>query len=245
MKGLSLMHTPVFGEFLGTAVLVFLGDGANAGVLLRGSKAEGAGWIAITAGWAFAVFCGVITAIAFGSPAAHLNPAITLSVAIETGNFAGVLPFVSAQMAGGFVGATLVWLFYFPHWRVTPEPSAKLAIFCTAPAIRSFRWNLLAEALATSILLLTTHALGSRAFTGTAPALAPYLVGIIVWGIGLSLGGVTGYAINPARDLSPRIAHAILPIAGKGQSDWGYAPVPVLGPLLGAVATGVFLRMAG
>ncbi len=239
------MHTPLFGEFLGTAVLVFLGDGVVAGVLLRGSKAENAGWMAVTAGWAFAVFCGVLTAIAFGSPAAHLNPAITLALAIETRNFASLAPFIAAQMAGGFLGATLVWLFYFPHWRATPDPAAKLAVFCTAPAIRSPFWNLLAEALATAILLLTTHALGAKSFAAGTPTLSPFLVGVIVWSIGLSLGGTTGYAINPARDLSPRLAHALLPIAGKGASDWAYAPIPVLGPLLGALVTGLLLRAAG
>ncbi len=239
------MHTPLFGEFLGTAVLVFLGDGVVAGVLLRGSKAENAGWLAITAGWAFAVFCGVLTAIAFGSPMAHLNPAITLAVAIQTGNFATALPFVAAQMAGGFAGATLVWLFYFPHWRATSNPSAKLAVFCTAPAIRSPFWNLFAEAVATAILLLTTHALGAKAFAAGTPTLSPFLVGVIVWSIGLSLGGTTGYAINPARDLSPRLAHALLPIAGKGSSDWGYALIPVAGPLLGALIAGLLLRVAG
>lgn len=240
-----LAHTPVFGEFLGTAVLVFLGDGVNAGVLLHRSKAENAGWMAIAAGWAFAVFCGVITAIAFGSSAAQLNPAITLSSAIQSGDFASLAPILAAQMAGGFVGAALVWLFYFPHWRVTPDPATKLGVFCTSPAIRSPFWNLFAEALATSILLLTTHALASHIFAGAAPALPAFLVGVIIWSIGLSLGGVTGYAINPARDLSPRLAHALLPIAGKGHSDWGYAPIPVFGPLLGALVTGILLRIAG
>ena len=239
------MHSPIFGEFLGTAVLVFLGDSVNAGVLLRGSKAENSGWIVITAGWAFAVFCGAITAIAFGSSAAHLNPAITLAAAIQSGDFASVAPFLAAQFAGGFTGAVLVWLFYFPHWRVTPDPAAKLAIFCTGPAIRSPFWNFFAEALATAILLLTAHALTSRVFASAPSVLTPFLVGVIVWSIGLSLGGVTGYAINPARDLSPRIAHALLPIHGKGTSDWSYAPIPVLGPLVGALVTGLLLRVAG
>ncbi len=240
------MHSPILGEFLGTAVLVFLGEGANAGVLLRASKAENSGWIVITAGWAFAVFCGAITAIAFGSPAAHLNPAITVAAVLQSGDASTLLPYLSAQMAGAFFGAILVWLFYHPHWKITPDPAAKLAVFCTAPAVRSPVWNLLSEALATSMLLVTTHALASPAFatlTGTA-ALSPFLVGVIVWSIGLSLGGTTGYAINPARDLSPRLAHALLPIAGKGSSDWSYAPIPVLGPLLGAVVTGLLLRLA-
>lgn len=241
------MLSPNFGEFMGTLVLVFLGDGVVAGVLLKKSKSENSGWIVITAGWAFAVFCGVVTAVACGSPSADINPAVTAAAAIHTGNYGKLFPFLTAQMLGGIAGAVLVWLFYFPHWEVTEDPRAKLAVFCTNPAIRKPVWNLFSEAMATAILLLSIGAIGSKTFAaaGPAPGLAPYLVAIIVWGVGLSLGGTTGYAINPARDLGPRIAHRILPIPGKGPSDWGYAGVPVLGPLLGAVLIGLFLRLAG
>ena len=241
------MASPVFGEFVGTAVLVLLGDGVVGGVLLKGSKAANAGWMVITAGWAFAVFVGVITAVACGSPSADLNPAVTLAAAIHSGNYSHLVPFALAQTVGAIVGAMLVWIFYHSHWPLTPEPAAKLAVFCTAPAVRSPFWNFLCEAIATAVLLLAIAAIGSKTFAaaGPAPGLAPYLVAIVVWGIGLSLGGTTGYAINPARDLGPRIAHSILPVAGKGGSDWGYALVPILGPLVGAVALGVCLRFGG
>lgn len=241
------MLTPFFGEFLGTLVVILLGDGVVAGVLLRQSKAENAGWLAITAGWAFAVLCGVLTATACGSPGAHLNPAVTVAVAIRTGNYHQVVPFVCAQMLGAIAGATLVWLFYLPHFAITEDKQLKLAVFCTAPAIRRPLANLFSEVIATMVLLLVIGAIGSKllAAAGPAPGLAPYLVAMLVWGIGLSLGGTTGYAINPARDLGPRIAHALLPIAGKGTSDWGYAAVPVLGPLVGAVLMGLFLRLTG
>ena len=241
------MASPVIGEFVGTTVLVLMGDGVVGGVLLKGSKAANAGWMAITAGWAFAVFVGVITAVACGSPSADLNPAVTLAAAIHSGNYAHLVPFTLAQVAGAIVGAVLVWIFYHSHWAITEDAKMKLAVFCTAPAIRSPFWNFLCEAIATALLLLAIAAIGSKSFAaaGPAPGLAPYLVAIVVWGIGLSLGGTTGYAINPARDLGPRIAHAVLPVPGKGGSDWGYAFVPVLGPLVGAVVIGVCLRFSG
>ncbi len=241
------MLSPYFGEFMGTAVLIVLGEGANAGVLLTRSKSENAGWMVIATGWAFAVFCGVVTATACGSPGAHLNPAVTLAVAIKTGNFHQAGGFFLAQMLGAIVGATVVWLFYFPHWRLTEDPELKLAVFSTSPAVRSPLANLFAETVATFVLLLVIGAIGAKTFApaGPAPGLAPYLVAITVWSVGLSLGGTTGYAINPARDLGPRIAHALLPIAGKGGSDWSYAPIPVIGPLLGALLAGLFLRIAG
>jgi glycerol uptake facilitator protein len=241
------MISPFFGEFMGTLVVILLGEGTNASILLKQSKAENAGWLAITAGWGFAVFCGVITAIACGSPGAHLNPAVTIAVAIKTGDFTHVASFIVAQLLGAFTGATLVWLFYMPHWKATEDPSLKLAIFATGPAIRKPGWNLLSEILATAILLLVIGCIGAKTFApaGPAPGLAPYLVGILVWAIGLGLGGTTGYAINPARDLGPRLAHALLPIAGKGSSDWGYAWIPVAGPILGAILTGLFLKLSG
>lgn len=241
-----MVLTPAFGEFLGTTVFVLLGEGTNAGILLRRSKGENAGWLAITTGWALAVFCGVVVATACGSPGAHLNPAVSVAVAIRTGYWGEFATFVSAQMAGGFCGAVLVYLFYKPQFDATENPGLKRAVFCTEPAIRSPFYNLFSEILATAVLLLIIGAIGAKEFApaGPAPGLAPYLVGMTVWAIGLGLGGTTGYALNPARDLAPRLAHALLPIRGKGSSDWRYAPIPVIGPLLGAAIAGLFLRMA-
>jgi glycerol uptake facilitator protein len=241
------MLAKCFGEFMGTLVLILLGDGVVAGVLLKRSKAEGAGWMVITAGWAFAVMAGVFTAIACGSSDAHLNPAVTMGFAVSSGQFAKLAPYIVAQMAGAFAGATLVWLHFLPHWKETPDQGLKLAVFCTAPAIRRFGANLVSEVIGTFVLVFVVGAIFSKAVAASGPAagLGPYLVGALVWGIGLSLGGTTGYAINPARDLGPRLAHAALPIAGKGPSDWGYAIVPILGPLLGGGLAGTLLRAIG
>lgn len=238
------MLAKCFGEFMGTLVLILLGDGVVANVLLKRSKAEGAGWMVIASGWAFAVMAGVFTAIAFGSSDAHLNPAVTMGFALMSGQFAKFTPYLLAQMAGAFVGAFLVWLHFLPHWKETPDPGRKLACFCTAPAIRSFGSNLISEILGTFVLVLVVGAIFSNAVAVTGPAsgLGPYLVAALVWGIGLSLGGTTGYAINPARDFGPRLAHALLPIADKGTSDWGYAIVPVLGPIIGGGLAGMLLR---
>jgi len=241
------MLTPFFGEFMGTLVVILLGDGVVAGVHLKRSKAENGGWMVITAAWGFAVFCGIVTAIACGSPGAHLNPAVSVAIAIKTGDFSHLASFVVAQMLGAIVGATLVWIFYLPHWKVTEDKALKLGVFCTSPAIRSPLSNLLCEIIATAVLILVIGCIGAKTFAaaGPAPGLAPYLVAILVWGVGLSLGGTTGYAINPARDLGPRIAHALLPISGKGGSDWGYAYIPIAGPVIGAAIAGLFLRYAG
>jgi glycerol uptake facilitator protein len=241
------MTSPFFGEFMGTLVLILLGDGVVAGVLLKRSKAEGSGWIVITTGWAIAVMAGVFTAIACGSKAAYINPAVTLGFAVSSGDYHNVLPFIAAQMLGAITGAVLVWVHFLPHWKETPDRSAKLGVFCTAPAIRSATANLLSEIIATLVLVFVGAAIFSKAVAsvGLVGNMGPYLVGSLVWGIGLSLGGTTGYAINPARDLGPRIAHAILPIAGKGGSDWGYAPIPVLGPLIGGAIAGVLIRVVG
>ena len=229
---------------MGTAVLILLGNGAVANVLLKKSKGEGGGWIVISAGWAFAVLCGVLTAIACGSSDAHLNPAVTLGFAVVSGDFAKFVPYVLAQMLGATTGATLVWLHYLPHWKETQDPALKLACYSTRPAIRSLGANALSEIIGTFILVFVVGAIFSRtvAATGFAPGFGPYLVACLVWAIGLSLGGTTGYAINPARDLGPRIAHAILPIAGKGPSDWGYALVPVISPLIGGSIAGIALK---
>jgi len=238
------MTSPWLGEFMGTAVLILLGNGVVANVLLRRSKGEGGGWIVITAGWAFAVMCGVFTAIACGSNDAHLNPAVTLGFAVVSGNFSKLLPYVLAQTLGAMVGATFVWLHYLPHWKETVDPSLKLACYSTAPAIRSFGANAVSEIVGTFILVFVVGAIFSKAVStvGLPAGVGPYLVACLVWGIGLSLGGTTGYAINPARDLGPRIAHALLPIAGKGSSDWGYALVPVIGPLIGGGIAGVVIK---
>jgi glycerol uptake facilitator protein len=239
------MTSPILGEFLGTTILVLLGDGVVAGVLLKRSKAEGSGWMVITSGWAFAVMAGVFVSIACGSSDAHLNPAVTLGFAVRDANFAKFAPYLAAQILGGITGAALVWLHYLPHWRETPDQANKLACFCNTPAIRSFLPNFMSEVIATFVLVFVVGAIFSKRVAGTGPAagLGAYLVGSLVWGVGLSLGGPTGYAINPARDLGPRIAHAILPIAGKGGSDWGYAAIPVFGPLLGGALAGILLRV--
>jgi len=240
------MGAKCFGEFVGTAVLVLLGDGVLASVVLRKSKAEGAGWLAISTGWAFAIVFGVFAAIACGSPDPALNPAVTLGVAIETGDFSKLLPFLAAQMLGAMVGAFLVWLNFLPHWRRTEDPGAKLVCFSTMPAIPNFGANLLSEAIGSFMLVLGVAAISSKevAISGPAAGLGPYLAGVVVWGIVLSLGGTTGCAINPARDLGPRIVHSLLPLGKKVGSGWGYAIVPVLGPLIGAGLAGLFVRLA-
>jgi len=239
------MLSPWFGEFMGTLVLILLGDGVVAGVLLKKSKGENSGWLVITAGWAFAVMCGVFTAIACGSPGAQLNPAVTLGAAVRSGDYTSVVPVIAAQTLGAVVGATLVWLHFLPHWSETPDSAAKLAVFSTGPAIRNYPLNLVSEVIGTFVLVFVVSAIFSKAVaaTGLTAGLGPFLVGSLVWGIGLSLGGTTGYAINPARDLGPRIAHAILPIAGKGHSDWAYAPVPILGPLVGGALAGLLVKI--
>ena len=237
--------TPFLGEFVGTLILILLGDGVVACVLLKRSKGEASGWMVITAGWAFAVMAGVFASTACGSKDAFLNPAVTLGFAVSSGDYSKLGPYIVAQMLGAIVGAILVWLHFLPHWKETADPSLKLAVFCTAPAIRSAVANLISEIIGTFVLVFIVGAIFSKAVNGIAAGLGPYLVGCLVWAIGLSLGGTTGYAINPARDLGPRIAHAVLPIAGKGASDWSYAIVPVLGPLVGGGLAGMLLRAIG
>jgi glycerol uptake facilitator protein len=200
--------------------------------------------LVITTGWAFAVMAGVFTAVACGSSDAHLNPAVTLGFAVRAGSFGKCLPYITAQLLGAMAGAALVWLHYLPHWKETPDAAAKRACFCTTPAIRKAVANLISEIIGTAVLVFVVGAIFSKAVAAGGPgALGPYLVGSLVWGIGLSLGGTTGYAINPARDLGPRVAHALLPIAGKGGSDWSYAPIPVIGPLAGGALAGWLLRL--
>jgi len=237
------MNSPFLGELLGTMVLIILGDGVVANVLLNKSKGQNSGWIVITAGWAFAVMAGVFTAQAFGSPGAHINPAVTIGFAIRDGDFSN-MSFILAQIIGAFIGAVIVWLAYLPHWAETKDAGLKLAVFSTGPAIRNTGSNIITEVIGTFVLLLGVHAIFSpNVSSGIVAGLGPFLVGALVWGIGLSLGGPTGYAINPARDLGPRIAHQLLPIAGKGDSDWGYGWIPVVAPIVGAVIAGVFLLL--
>lgn len=238
--------SPFIGEFMGTLVLILLGDGVVANVLLKRSKAEGAGWMVITTGWCFAVMGGIFTAVACGSNDAYLNPAITLGFAIADGHYSKLISYTVAELLGAFVGAVLVWLHFLPHWKETPDSTSKLACFCTIPAIRNRAANLASELIATAVLVFVAGAIISKAVaspTALPPGLGAYLVSALIWGIGLSLGGTTGYAINPARDLGPRIAHAVLPIAGKGNSDWPYAFVPIIGPFVGATIAGALIRV--
>lgn len=229
------MSPHFLGEFLGTAVLTLLGCGVVAGVLLAKSKSNNAGWIVVTAGWAFAVACGIFTAKAFGADGA-LNPVGSIADLIQQKiSAAKAGEMIAGEFLGAFTGAVLVWLAYLAHWKETSDQGAKLGVFATAPAIRNPGANLLTEIIATFALVFIASAIG-KAFEKTAVLpLEPAFVGMLIWGLGLSLGGPTGYSLNPARDLAPRIAHALLPIAGKGGSDWNYAWIPVVGPIIGGV----------
>jgi glycerol uptake facilitator protein len=229
------------GEFIGTMILIILGDGVVAGVLLRNSKAENSGWIVITFGWAMGVAVAVYCVGQFSG--AHINPAVTIANAV-TGQLplADVIPYIIAQFLGAFVGAVIVWLAYLPHWQETEDEGLKLGVFCTAPAIYNTPANVITEIIGTFVLVFgifgivaNAGAVGGGAAAVIGSGLNPLIVGLLVLGIGLSLGGPTGYAINPARDLGPRIAHAVLPIAGKGGNDWGYAWIPVVGPIIGGI----------
>jgi glycerol uptake facilitator protein len=237
----------VVGEFVGTFVLIVLGNGVVAGALLNKSKAQNAGWISITAGWAVAVFAGVAVSAALGDSDGHLNPAFTLASVMMTGNPIRLVTYIPAQILGALCGAIAVWMQYKPHWELTEDADTKFACFATAPAVYKPVWNFFSEVLGTFVLVLVATALFSKrvAPAGVAVGLGPMLVGALVWGIGLSLGGTTGYAINPARDFGPRIAHTLLPIAGKGGSGWGYAWVPVLGPLAGAALAAGVVKILG
>ena len=215
-------------EFIGTMVLIILGNGVVGGVILNKSKANDSGWIVITIGWGLAVSMGVYAASISG---AHLNPAVTLGLAAEGSFEWSKVPFyILAQFCGAMGGATLVWLHYLPHWRQTASEGDKLAVFATAPAIRSKWANLLSEIIGTFVLVAGVLFIGANEFT---EGLNPLVVGGLVVAIGLSLGGTTGYAINPARDLGPRIMHYLLPVSGKGDSDWSYSYIPVIGPVIG------------
>jgi glycerol uptake facilitator protein len=223
--------TPYMAEFFGTMLLILLGEGVVAGVLLKSSKGEAAGWLTIVLAWGLAVMLAVYAVGRFSG--AHLNPAITIALFVS-GDFPAdqVVGYLIAQLGGAFVGAVLVWLHYLPHWKNTDNAALKLAVFATGPAIRSTPNNLFSEALATLVLVLGVLFIGANKF---AEGLNPMIIGTLIVSIGLSLGGTTGFAINPARDLGPRIAHAILPIPGKGTSDWSYSWIPVVGPIIGGV----------
>ena len=238
------------GEVVGTAVLILLGDGVVAGVLLNRSKSQNGGWVVITWAWGLAVFAGVLASVAVTDGVAHLNPAVTLGLAsVDLVEWGDVPTLIAGQFVGAFIGAVLVWLAYLPHWSETEDPGLKLAVFSTGPAIRNIPANLVTEIIGTAMLVLGVLSIGGLAM-GDEPlagalATGALPVGLLVVVIGMSLGGPTGYAINPARDLGPRIAHFVLPIAGKGDSDWSYSWVPVVGPLIGGVvgaliADGVF-----
>lgn len=222
---------PYFAEFLGTLLIVLLIDGVVAGVILKETKSANAGWLAIC------IACGLAVTLAIyavgAHSGAHLNPALTIALAsIGKFEWSMVVGYCFAQVAGAFVGATLVWLHYLPHWKATPDKSIKLAVFCTGPAIRSTLGNFISEALGTSLLVLAILFIGVNKFT---EGLMPLVIGALIVSIGLSLGGTTGFAINPARDLGPRLAHFLLPIHDKGSSDWSYAWVPVIAPIIGAL----------
>jgi glycerol uptake facilitator protein len=223
--------SPYTAEFLGTMLLVILGDGVVANVLLKGTKGESAGLVPIVVTWGVAVTLAIYAVGRISG--AHLNPAVTIAF-FASGDFPAnqVIGYILAQLAGGFSGGVIVWLFYFPHWEKTESQDLKLGVFCTAPAVRSTVWNLLSELIATAVLVLGLLFIGKNNF---AEGLNPIVVGTLIIAIGFGLGGTTGFAINPARDLGPRIAHFILPISGKGHSDWSYSWIPVLGPILGGL----------
>ncbi len=234
-----------WAELVGTMFLVTLGDGVVANVVLNKSKGHNSGWIVITAGWGLAVAMAVYSVGTISG--AHLNPAVTLGLAsIGQFGWSGVPAYIVAQLLGALLGAVVVWLAYLPHWSATEDQSAKLGVFCTIPAIRKPPQNFITEAIGTFVLLVGVLAIPSvknlKPELGFATGLGPLLVGLLVFSIGLSLGGSTGYAINPARDFAPRLAHFLLPIAGKGGSDWNYAWVPVIGPIAGGVAGALFYK---
>jgi len=245
----------LLAEAIGTLILVLLGDGVVANVLLERSKGQNSGWIVIATGWGIAV---AIAVYAVGRiSGAHLNPAVTIALAaIGSFSWADVPGYIAAQMVGAFLGAVLVWLAYLPHWDVTSNADLKLGVFSTGPAIRKPGANTITEIIGTAALLFGILAIAANAQTLTKPGdldlslvfsrgLQPLLVGVLILGLGVSLGGPTGYALNPARDLGPRIAHALLPIPGKRDSDWAYAWIPIVGPIVGGVAGAALYSIIG
>lgn len=235
----QIIMKPFLGELIGTALLILLGDGVVANVLLKGTKGNNGGWIVITLGWALAVFVGVVVSAA--ASGAHLNPAVTIAMAIAGKIEWGLLPsYISAQMLGAMLGAFLVWAQYKQHFDATEDAGAKLGVFCTGPAIRATFWNSISEVIGTFVLVYA--ALNISSPSGGLGSLDALPIAGVVAVIGLSLGGTTGYAINPARDLGPRIMHCLLPIPGKRDGDWGYAWVPVIGPIVGGLIAAIAHR---
>lgn len=239
---MDTIWTKCLFEFIGTAILVLFGDGVVASTVLKKSKGENGGWVVITLAWGLAVMLGVFIAGSYSG--AHLNPAVTLGLAAAgTFNWSFVLPYIVAQMLGGFVGAVLVYAFYKDHYDATDDPATKLSTFCTIPAIRNYGRNLFSEIVGTFVLVFVILVLATESNTPEVGmgSLGAFPVAMLIVALGMSLGGTTGYAINPARDLAPRLAHAVLPIRGKGTNDWAYSWVPVLGPIIGGVlAAGLY-----
>ena len=234
------------GEFFGTATLILLGNGVVANVSLKDTYGANAGWLVITTAWGLTVTLAIFVALAVGSNA-HINPAITVGYAIYAGDWSTVPTYVAGQMAGAIVGATLVWLHYLPHFERTSDPAAIRSCFCTTPAIAHTSSNFVGELIGAFMLMFVVAAIysGNIAADGLAPGIGPFFVGLLVWAIGLCLGGTTGYAINPARDLGPRIVHSLLPIRARGDSGWNYAWIPVVGPCVGAaLAAWLALQLA-
>jgi glycerol uptake facilitator protein len=242
--------SPFIAELIGTMLMILLGDGVVANVVLKDTKGSNSGWIVITTAWGLAVFVGVTVAGPYSG--AHLNPAITIGLAIA-GKFAWaqVLPYIIAQFLGAFMGAFLVWIMYYDHFKRTNDPASILAVFCTGPAVRNYISNISSEIIGAFVLIFTVFYITGAEITPTKTPIGLGSVGalpvaLLVWVIGLSLGGTTGYAINPARDLGPRIIHALLPMKNKGSSDWAYSWIPIIGPLIGvSIAAMLYLQIHG
>ena len=237
------------GELFGTATLILLGNGVVAGVSLKDTYASSSGdstWLVITTAWGLTVTMAVFVALAIGSNG-HINPAVTIGFAVYADDWSSVPVYIAGQLAGAFIGATLVWLHYLPHWSRTSDAASIRSCFCTAPAVEKRAANFLSEFIGTFMLMFIVAAIFSSniAANGLEPGIGPFVVGLLVWAIGLGLGGTTGYAINPARDLGPRIAHALLPIPGKGASGWSYAWIPVVGPCAGGAVAGAIALALG
>ena len=240
------MTTPYLGEFLGVTALIIMGDSSVANTILKKSKAEGSGWLNIITGWMVAVLVGIFVAVAAGAPQADINPAVTFAKFLNgVYSLPEAIIIMLAQVAGGVIGGCITWLYFRGHWEATEDPDTKLGVFCTGPAIRNYSQNLICEIIATFMLVFTIFAMFSKPVGAIPAGVGPYLVAVLIWGLGACLGGTTGYALNPARDLGPRIAHAICPIPGKRDADWAYSWVPVVGPFIGGGVAFAVAKMVG